>query len=150
MKFPPIDEPTILIVNGLVERCETARRFCRAGLKVEHDPALDPLLTGIADSYARIVGALRDGLFGTAGEAKADGTIAGFLRRLAETVGQRAGWRDDLQLLASLDGLQGDALKAFDNAIADIDDERIVSILTAQRTVIVGLKKQTGVARESE
>ena len=147
MKFPPIDEPTIIVVNGLVEQCENARRFCRAALEVEHDPALDPLLTTIADAYARIVDALRDGLFGTAGEAKGDGTVAGFLHRLAETVGQQGGWRDDNQLLESLDGLQGDALEAFDNAIVEIHDVRIVTILTAQRTVIAGLKKQTDMAR---
>jgi len=148
MKFPPIDEPTILVINGLVEQCETARRFCRAALEVDHDPSLDPLLTGIAESYERVVDALREGLFGTAGEAKGDGTVGGYFSRLAEVAGQIGGWRDDTQLMASLDESKGEVLEAFDTALADIANKRIVSILAAQRTVVSGLKKQTGIVRD--
>lgn len=148
MEFPPIDEPTILVVNGLVERCETARRFCRSALEVDHDPALEPLLTHTAESYERVVDALRDGLFGTAGEAKGEGTIGGFFGRLAETVAQMGGLHDDAQLLTSLDERQREVLEAFDAALADIDEEPIKPILAAQRTVVAGLKKQTEVARE--
>lgn len=147
MKLPPIDEPTILAVNGLVEQCETARRFCRAALEVNHQPSLEPLLTHIAESYERVVDALRDGLFGTAGEAEGAGTIGGFFSRLAETVGQLGGWRDDAHLMASLVELQSEVIVAFDAAIADIPDARVTSILSAQRTVLAGLKTQTEAAR---
>jgi hypothetical protein len=146
MKFPPIDEPTIQTINRIVEQCETARRYSRAALEVDHDPSLDPLLTGIAESYERVVDALREGLFGTAGEAKAEGTLGGYFSRLAEVAGQVGGWRDDAQLIASLDERQGEVLEAFDTAIAGIADKRIVSILAAQRTVVAGLKEKTGVA----
>ena len=147
MKFPPIDEPTILVIKGLVARCETTRRFCLIALDVDHDPSLDPLLSGIAESYERVVSALREGLFSKAGEAAGEGTISGFFTRLAETVGQMGGWRDDADLMAALDERQAEVLEAFDAAIADIADKRLVSILAAQRTVVSGLKKQTEVAR---
>jgi uncharacterized protein (TIGR02284 family) len=142
-----MDEPTILILNGLVEKCETARRFCKTALEVDHDPSLDPLLTGIAESYERVVDALREGLFAATGEAKGEGTVSGYFNRIAETAGQKGGWRDETQLIASLDERQDEVLKAFDAALADIADKRIGSILAAQRTVLSGLKKQTEIAR---
>lgn len=143
MKFPPIDEPTIVITNGLVEQCETARRFCLTALDVDPHPSLLPLLKQAADSYERVAAGLRDGLFASAGEAAGDGTVKGFFQRVAEAVGQQAGWRDDAQLVDALDDQQEKVLEAFDKAIADVTDDRIGNILAAQRSVLAGLKKQT-------
>ena len=146
MKFPPIDEPTIVVVNGLVERCETARRYCRTALDLDPDQSLHPLLRRTEKAYERVVAELRDGLFGSAGEAAGDGTLGGFFDRIAEAVGQKGGWRDDPQLIAALDDQQATVLEAFDAAIDDISDDRIRSILAAQRSMLADLKNQTEAA----
>jgi uncharacterized protein (TIGR02284 family) len=146
MKFPPVDEPTILILNRLVEHCETTRRFCQTARELDPDQSLESLLTRTADGYERVVTELCDGLFQSAGEAAGDGTIEGFVSRVVEAVGQKTGQRDDPELLSALLTHEREVLDAFDEAMAQIEDDRLVSILAAQRSVLAGLAKQAETA----
>lgn len=149
MQFPPVDEPTIKTLNGLVEHCETVRRFCQAAREMDTDRSLEPLLRGTADAYERVVSDLRDGLFNSAGEAVGDGTVAGFVSRVVEAAGQKTGQRDDADLLNQLRDHERTALDAFDEAIEKVSDDRLISILASQRTVLAGLTQQVEAAARS-
>ena len=143
MKFPPVDEPTVIAINSLIAHCENLRRFCRTAIDVDPAQTLRPYLLQSQSAYERIAEDLRDGLFGTAGEATGGGLVSGLLHRLREKIGQRGGWRSDTELVDTLLDEQAAALDAFDGVIADISDERIRMILTAHRSILAGLKRQT-------
>lgn len=148
MEFPPIDEPTTVAINDVVTQCENARRLCQTALETNSAEALQPLLRRAAATYEGIVVELRDGLFGTAGEATGDGTVRGYFRHLKEEVGQRAGWRDSRHLLDALTEQNGRVRAAFDAALEQVTGARIKTILVAKRSVVDGLADQVAAAAD--
>lgn len=142
MQFPPIDEPTIKAVNDVIRHCESARRLFKTALETNRDETLAPLLCQSIEAHARIVAALHEGLFDTAGAASRVGTVKGLVRRLKERIGQRTGWRDRRQLLDALVDQQRRTLDAIDAALDGASGDRIAAMLSAQRTVVAGLTAQ--------
>ena len=141
-EFPPIDEPATLAVNEVIAQCENSGRLFRTALEACDDETFQPLLRQGCESSDRVAEALREGLIGTAGEATGEGTAKGFVRRIRENIGQRAGWRGRGELMDAILAQQNRVLTAFDHATETAAGTRLGPILAAKRAVVSGLTAQ--------
>ena len=139
MKFPSIDEPTVISVNDVINRCENVRRLFEAALKTTDDEVLQMLLRRSADAHAHVVTDLQESMLGTAGAVSRGGTMKGFFRRLCETIGQRAGWRNRQELMDVVFGQLRRALAAFDAASDRISSDGLKTILAEKRAAVAEL-----------